>query len=250
MNITFPGQNVLVTGAAGHLGREICRAYRQSGAESILLLDQPDRREELELLAAELGNSYLFFADLTSVQEIEEAAGAIRQSKIPVDILVNNAGVNVLQKPSEVTEEMWDYVVDLNLKGAFFLTRRITNDSLMERKGNIVFISSQHGVVGNTQRAAYCSSKSGLLGLVRALTADWAPFGIRVNAVSPTYILNDANRDQLLSAAYKRSCLQHIPLKRYPEPADIAQAVLFLTSSCAAMITGHNLVVDGGYTAI
>ena len=127
-----------------------------------------------------------------------------------MDVLVNNAGVNVLQKAVEVAEDMWDYIVDLNLKGGFFLTQQIARDSLLERKGNVGFhfFSAWNG--RQPYACAYCASKSGLLGLVRALTADWSAFDVRINAVSPTYIINDGNREMLTSAEYKRKYLQHI----------------------------------------
>ena len=99
-------------------------------------------------------------------------------------------------------------------------------------------------------RAAYCTSKSALCGLVRALAADWSAFGVRVNAVSPTYIINDDNKETLMSAEFKRKLLHGIPLRRYAAPDDIANAVLFVSSSKASMITGQNIIVDGGYTAL
>ena len=256
MEISFRGKNVLITGASGYLGQALAYEYCRSEAETLLAFDAPERREELEAMAQRLRQDFsktevkTYYADLTCVQEICSAARQIREEQIGVDVLVNNAGVNVLQKAVEVTEDMWDYMADLNVKGGFFLTQQIARDSLLERKGNVVFISSQHGVVGNCMRAAYCASKSGILGLVRALVADWSAFEVRVNAVSPTYVINDGNRELLTSANYKRKYLQHIPLKRYARPEDVAEAVLFISSGCASMITGQNLVVDGGYTAV
>ena len=138
----------------------------------------------------------------------------------------------------------------MNLKGSFFLTKLIGQASLIDRKGNVVFISSQHGVVGNVMRTAYCSSKAGILGLVRALTADWSVFDVRVNAVSPTYIMHKDNEDFLMSPREKRNMLNKIPLHKYASVSDISSAVLFISSDKASMITGHNLIVDGGYTCL
>ena len=256
LEISFCGKNVLITGAAGYLGKVLASAYCRSGAKTLLLLEVPEQKEKLEMLAAQLRQTghqptvKTYYADLTCIQEVLSTTQQVKEEGIGVDVLVNNAGVNVLQKAVEVAEDMWDYIVDLNLKGGFFLTQQIARDSLLKRKGNVVFISSQHGMVGNHMRAPYCASKSGLLGLVRALTADWSAFDVRINAVSPTYIINDGNREMLTSAEYKRKYLQHIPLKRYTEPEDVASAVLFISSNCASMITGQNLVVDGGYTAV
>ena len=140
--------------------------------------------------------------------------------------------------------------MNVNLKGSFFLTKQIGNLSLINKKGNVVFVSSQHGVVGNIQRTAYCSSKTGIIGLVRALTADWSPLGVRINAVSPTYILNSDNEDYLLSPQNKRNMLSKIPLHRYALPSDVASAILFISSDMASMIAGQNIIVDGGYTCL
>ena len=210
----------------------------------------------LEAQAQELEERYptcavhVYCADLVETAQIQAAAEAICQDGFGVDVLVNIAGMNFLEKAVDVKEEVWDYLMDLNLKGSFFLTQQVAQDSLLDRGGNVIFIASQHAVVGNQMRAAYCASKSGLLGLMRVLALEWAAFGVRVNAVSPTYILNDKNRDVLRNANYKRKYLQRIPLKRYAQPEDVANAILFLSSDQASMITGHNLMVDGGYTAV
>ena len=193
---------------------------------------------------------HVYCADLVETAQIQAAAEAIRQDGFGVDVLVNIAGMNFLEKAVDVKEEVWDYLMDLNLKGSFFLTQQVAQDSLLDRGGNVIFIASQHAVVGNHMRAAYCASKSGLLGVMRVLALEWAAFGVRVNTVSPTYILNDKNRDVLRNANYKRKYLQRIPLKRYAQPEDVANAILFLSSDQASMITGHNLMVDGGYTAV
>lgn len=256
MEITFQTKTILITGAAGQLGHAVAQGYSASGAQRLLLLDKPDQRAALEAQAQELEERYptcavhVYCADLVEAAQIQAAAEAIRQDGFGVDVLVNIAGMNFLEKAVDVKEEVWDYLMDLNLKGSFFLTQQVAQDSLLDRGGNVIFIASQHAVVGNQMRAAYCASKSGLLGLMRVLALEWAAFGVRVNTVSPTYILNDKNRDVLRNANYKRKYLQRIPLKRYAQPEDVANAILFLSSDQASMITGHNLMVDGGYTAV
>lgn len=256
MEITFQTKTILITGAAGQLGHAVAQGYSASGAQRLLLLDKPEQRAALEAQAQELEERYptcavhIYCADLVETAQIQAAAEAIRQDGFGVDVLVNIAGMNFLEKAVDVKEEVWDYLMDLNLKGSFFLTQQVAQDSLLDRGGNVIFIASQHAVVGNHMRAAYCASKSGLLGLMRVLALEWAAFGVRVNTVSPTYILNDKNRDVLRNAKYKRKYLQRIPLKRYAQPEDVANAILFLSSDQASMITGHNLMVDGGYTAV
>lgn len=254
MQIYFNNKNVLISGASGHLGSVLAHSYSMCGADMLLLLDQESRRNELESLANKLRENgtevKTYYADSTVIVEIMDVVKQIKEDNIPVDILINNAGVNILQKAFEITEEMWNYIFDLNVKGGFFLTQGIARDSLIDRKGNIIFVASQHAVVGNIMRAHYCSSKSGLLGLVNALTAEWSAFDVRVNAISPTYIINEGNEEIFMSPEYKRQYLSKIPLKKYASCEDIANAAMFLTSDMAKMITGQNLVVDGGYTAV
>ena len=222
MELTFQTKTILITGAAGQLGHAVAQGYSASGAQRLLLLDKPEQRAALEAQAQELEGRYptcavhVYCADLVETEQIQSVTA----------------------------------LMDLNLKGSFFLTQQVARDSLLDRGGNVIFIASQHAVVGNHMRAAYCASKSGLLGLMRVLALEWAAFGVRVNAISPTYILNDKNRDVLNNANYKRKYLQRIPLKRYARPEDVANAILFLSSDQASMITGHNLMVDGGYTAV
>ncbi len=254
MQILFNNKNVLISGATGQLGHVLAYSYGMSGAETLLLLDQESRRDELEMLADQLRDSNIivktYYADNTELSEIKKVVKQIKDDNIPIDILINNAGVNVLEKACEITEEMWDYIFDLNVKGSFFLTQGIARDSLIDRKGAVIFIASQHSVVGNTMRAHYCASKSSLLGLVKALTAEWSAFGVRLNAVSPTYIIHKQNEDALMSPEIKRQYLNKIPLKKYASCEDIANSVLFLSSDKAGMITGQNLIVDGGYTVV
>ena len=256
MEITFQTETILITGAAGQLGHAVAQGYSASGAQRLLLLDKPEQRAALEAQAQELERRYptcavhVYCADLVETEQIQAVTAQIRQDGFGVDVLVNIAGMNFLEKAVDVEEDVWDYLMDLNLKGSFFLTQQVARDSLLDRGGNVIFIASQHAVVGNHMRAAYCASKSGLLGLMRVLALEWAAFGVRVNTISPTYILNDKNRDVLNNANYKRKYLQRIPLKRYARPEDVANAILFLSSDQASMITGHNLMVDGGYTAV
>ncbi|AGX41358.1 SDR family NAD(P)-dependent oxidoreductase [Clostridium saccharobutylicum] len=253
MEINFEGKNILVSGAAGHLGEQLVKDYCQSGAATLLLIDSPEHEKDLKKIEKEYeGRTRVktYIADFRNIEEIIKVVNQIADEGIVVDVLINNAGINIMKKANEMDEEIWDCVVDVNLKGSFFLTKEIGYKSLISQKGNVVFISSQHGVVGNVMRTAYCSSKTGILGLVRALTAEWSVYGVRVNAVSPTYILNEDNESFLMSARERRNMLNKIPLHKYAETEDVSNAIMFLSSDKASMITGHNLVVDGGYTSL
>lgn len=253
MELQFNEKTVLISGASGYLGTQLAKDYSKSNVQTLVLLDQPECKEKLEHLKEQLqgvSEIYTYTADLRNVDEIKEIVNQMEQKEIKIDILVNSAGINILKKAGEMDEKDWDWVIDVNLKGSFFLTSLVGQMSLLDRSGNVVFISSQHGVVGNIMRTAYCSSKTGILGLVRALTAEWSVFGVRVNAVSPTYIINERNKDFLMNGREVRNMLNKIPLHRYATVEDVSSAVLFLSSDHASMITGQNLVVDGGYTSV
>ena len=143
-----------------------------------------------------------------------------------------------------------DKAYGANLKGIFFLTQAIANHSLIKKRGTIVNISSQHGIVGNDSRAHYCASKAGIIGLTKALASEWAKYKVRVNCVSPTFIITEKNSSYLNSPYSRQVNLNKIPLGEYALPEDVSNGIIFLISSNARMITGHNLVIDGGYTII
>lgn len=253
MVIDFKDKNILISGAAGHLGKQLIDDYANSGVNTLLLIDLPKCKDVLEKIKnkyKEKINIKIYTGDIRNVNEIKVIAEEISKDKIGIDILINNAGINILKKTDDMDEEDWDWVLDVNLKGSFFLTKEIAHRSLISRKGNVIFISSQHGLVGNVMRSAYCSSKSALLGLARALTAEWSAYDVRVNTVSPTYIINEENEQYLMGAREKRNMLNKIPLYKYAKVNDVSSAVLFLSSDKASMITGINLLVDGGYTSI
>lgn len=175
---------------------------------------------------------------------VEQAAGRLGG----LDILVNNAGVNIPQPALEVTEEAWDTVLDTNLKGAFF-TAQAAATLMRERGGRIVNVASQNGVVAYPRRAAYCSAKAGMVNLTRLLAIEWAPHRILVNAVAPTFIETELTQVTLADPELRADILSRIPLGHLGVPDDVAAAVVFLASDEARMITGHTLLVDGGWTA-
>jgi NAD(P)-dependent dehydrogenase (short-subunit alcohol dehydrogenase family) len=141
-------------------------------------------------------------------------------------------------------------VQDVNLKGLFFLSQRVARRMKGSGGGRIVNIASQNGVIGYYKRAAYCSSKAGVVNLTRVLALEWAEHGINVNAVGPTFILTPLTQSTFDDPQMRQDLLGRIPLGRVGQPEDVVGAVVFLASPAAAMVTGHTLMVDGGWTAI
>ena len=148
-----------------------------------------------------------------------------------------------------MTETDWDFILDTNLKGCFFCAQAVGRRMLERRSGAIVNLASQYGVVGYQRRAAYASSKGGLVNLTRTLAVEWAAQGVRVNAVGPTFVMTPLVQKEMADPARRDDALSRVPLGRFADPEDVAYAVLYLASPAARMVTGHILLVDGGYTA-
>jgi len=187
--------------------------------------------------------------DVTKVKSFTSVIINIEEAGDEITTFIYAAGLNIITPALNVTEEIWDRVNNVNLKGFFFCAKDIINHMLLHKlQGNIVAISSQHGVVANINRAPYCASKAGLINLVKELALEFAEYGITVNAVSPSFILSKKNSDFLLSSKAKREFLNKIPQGRYVTPKNVAKAISFLIDKDTEGITGHNLLVDGGWT--
>ena len=251
------GSVALVTGTGSGLGQATAYALAGAGAR-LVITELPDRLDRAEATASAIRQQYggeatvvpLDVTDLESVAACADAAAGAYTGRI--DVLVNNAGLNVPQMAFDVTEEAWDKVLDVNLKGLFFMAqaagRRMRDQQ--PQGGSIVNIASQMGLVGYVQRAAYCSSKAGVVNLTRVLAFEWAEFNIRVNSVCPTFVETPLTRPMFDDPEFKADVYRRIPLGRLATPEDVAHAVVYLAGPGASMVTGHALVVDGGWTAV
>lgn len=239
----------LIVGSTSEIAIEFIKSNVEKNKKYILT-DLEEKCEELSKRIEELKvESYIFPLDVTNISEIENLFFNISENKMIISEVIYVAGINYLLDAINMTEEIWDKVLSVNLKGCFFVMKEAAKNMIVnDIKGSMVNISSQHGVVGNEQRAAYCASKAGIINLNKALAIEWAQYNIRVNSVSPTFILYDKNRDLLMSEKFKRNFLKNIPLRSYCNSRDVANAIRFLLSEENQMITGHNLVVDGGWT--
>ncbi len=246
-------QVVLVTGAGSGIGRAIAIAVAEVGAD-VAVCEVPQKMGALEEVCEAIEGldqrALPLALQLPDLESIEAAVSRVIDTYGRVDILVNNAGVNIPRDALEVTEADWDKVLDVNLKGLFFMSQCVARSMIETGGGKIVNIASQNGVVGYYKRAAYCSSKAGVVNLTRVLAVEWAPYQITVNAVGPTFILTPLTQSTFDNAELREDLLSRIPLGRVGQPEDVVGAVVFLASPAADLITGHTLLVDGGWTAL
>ncbi|MFE4836306.1 SDR family NAD(P)-dependent oxidoreductase [Arthrobacter sp. NPDC056691] len=244
-NFRLDGKKALVTGAARGLGKAIADGLAESGAT----VYGTSRDTETARQISERYGTPALPVDITETTTIRQFTDSLLQESGGIDLLVNNAGVNVPKPALELTADDWDTVFDTNLKGSFFLTTAIARHWVDRgTPGAIVNVASQAGIVGIEERAAYGSSKAGLIHLTKILALEWAAAGIRVNAVAPTFVRTELTASTLSRPDWAAELLSRIPIGRFGEPEDIAGAVAFLLSDAASMITGHTLAIDGGYT--
>jgi 2-deoxy-D-gluconate 3-dehydrogenase len=253
-SLRVDGKIALVTGTGSGLGRAMAVGLAQAGAD-LALTELPDRLAAAEETAREIekeGRKALVVPlDVTRLPMIGEMADAVAARFGRIDILVNNAGINVPKLAVDVTEQDWDRVLDVDLKGVFFTAQAVAKRSMIPRGGGkIINIASQMGVVGYRYRAAYCSAKAGVVNLSRVLAFEWAPHQITVNSVAPTFVETPLTRPMFEDKAFKDDVLGRIPLGRLGTPEDIVGGVVYLASPAADLVTGHCLLVDGGWTAV
>ncbi len=186
--------------------------------------------------------------DLADLGTVRAAVARARSEFGRIDVLINNVGIGPENLAEKVTEEDFDYTVNINLKGTFFTTQAVARIMIAQKAGRIINISSQAGTVVLKGEAIYCMTKAAINHLTRCLAAEWAPHNITVNSVSPTFIWTDGTRPALADPKFHADVLSHIPLGRIGDPVDVAGAVVFLASPAASLITGANLLVDGGWS--
>ena len=245
VNFRLDGHRVLVTGAGRGLGRAIADGLAELGATVY-------GTSRDAATAQQIGKRYgtpSLSVDMSEPDSILELVDKLQSHNPGIDMLVNNAGVNIPRPAIEVSSQEWDTVFDTNLKGTFFLSTALAK-SWMETSsvGSIVNITSQAGIVGIEERAAYGASKAGLIHLTKILALEWAPNRIRVNAVAPTFMRTEMTESTLSRPEWAVELLSRIPIGRFGEPEDVVGAVAFLLSEAASLITGHNITIDGGYT--
>ena len=245
MNMTsLEGKTAVVTGGSRGIGRAITEAFLRAGADVVVNYNKTPV-DELKALAAELGRQLVDVqADVSQTADcerlIEAALGAFKK----IDVLVNNAGITRDTLLMRMDEAAWDAVIATNLKSVFSCCRAAVKPMIRARAGSIINISSVSGIMGNAGQCNYAASKAGVIGFSKSLAREVAARGVRVNVVAPGFITSDMTDS--LDEKIREKVLQEIPLGRFGQPADIANAVLFLASDLGGFMTGTTMVVDGG----
>ncbi len=246
------GRVALITGGSRGLGLQIAEALGEMCAKVVITARKQPELDEASVHLRGLGSDVTAIAnDLQDTHSAKPLVEQVLAKHARLDILVNNAGI-ALRRPSvELTRQDWQAVVDVNLTGVFLCARAAARHMLAARRGAIVNVSSIMGLSGGGlyPNISYQSTKGALVNLTRALAVEWAPSGVRVNAVAPTWVRTDLTRGLMDDPALVARMLDMTPLHRLAEPEDVAAAIVFLASDGAAMITGHTLPVDGGYLA-
>jgi len=250
MDIRLDDKVAMVTGAASGIGLACAEELAASGAKVALVDKNPETLPGATRKVQARGVAKGYRQDVTVIPALAPLVSQIRQELGEIDILVCSAGINIPQLAHEVTEESWHAINDVNAKGLFFCNQAVAVQSMIPRKrGSIINIASQMGLVGGIKRAAYCASKGAVVQLTKACAVDWAPYNIRINAVAPTFVATPLSKVMLEDPEFNKYVMDNILYHRLATLDDIAAAVCFLASDKTDMITGTVLPVDGGWTA-
>lgn len=235
----------LVTGGGRGIGKAIALALAKEGADIVACDINLENLKEVAAEVEKMGRKILILkADVSKVSEVEEMVKKALDKFTKIDILVNNAGITRDNLIVRMSEEEWDQVLDINLKGAFNCLKAVARPMMKQRSGRIINIASVVGMMGNPGQANYAASKAGIIGLTKSAAKELASRGINVNAIAPGFIktaMTEALDDEI-----KERLTSQIPLKRLGEVKDVANLVVFLASNDASYITGEVIKVDGG----
>lgn len=252
MNDLFSLQDkvALVTGAAQGIGREISLGFARYGAHIAAVDINEERLKTLSREVESLGRKCLpLVVDLARKEQIDEMVERTVTGLGRIDILANIAGVNVHKPAEEMTEQDWDFVLDINLKALFFCCQAVGKVMLSQGSGRIINMSSSFGMVGFGGRTAYAASKAAVSNLTKTLALEWSAKGINVNAIAPGPVWTEARHELFSNPEFYANLIKKVPINRTAKPTEIVGPAIFLASEASTFVTGETLLVDGGWCA-
>lgn len=244
------GRVALVTGGSQGLGLHLAKGLSQAGANIVVVsrrLDACQKAAE-EIAAVSKRKTWAFSADVTCADQVQTLFTSVQRDVGPIDILLNSAGLNKRGGIESLSVEVWDEVVDANLKGPFLMAKAFGPGMADRGWGRIVHFGSILSTIGIAGRTPYASSKAGLLGLTRVLALEWAAKGVTVNAICPGPFATEMNRPLLNDPVQYANFVSKIPMARWGELDELTGGVLFLSSPASSFMTGSTLTIDGGWT--
>ena len=239
-------KTVLVTGGSRGIGKEIALKFAKQGYDVIInyVSDKTDTEELKKELEANGGKALIVKADVTNPEQIENLVKTAIETFGKIDVLVNNAGITKDNLLMRMSEEEFDKVIEVNLKGTYLMTKAVTKYMMKKRQGSIINLSSVVGVTGNAGQCNYSASKAGIIGFTKSVAKELASRNIRANAIAPGFIATDMT--DVLSDEIKETIQNQIPLKRMGNAKEVAELAYFLGSEQSSYITGQVIHVDGG----
>jgi NAD(P)-dependent dehydrogenase (short-subunit alcohol dehydrogenase family) len=250
-SFSLAGRTALVTGAARGLGRAISLALAQTGADVALGLRDKASDGGLVAEIEKIGRKALpLQMDVMDLQQSYAAADEAVAAFGHLDILVNNAGGGTEGSIEDFPEEEFDWTVDFVVKSTFFISQHVGRHMIARKSGAIINMGSQAGAIALPGEAIYCLSKAAVSHMTKCFAVEWGKHNVRVNCVAPTFFRTDGTAEALSNPEFRADVMERIAgLHRIGEPHEVAGAVAFLASDAAGMITGHTLLIDGGWTA-
>ncbi|GAA5057250.1 2-deoxy-D-gluconate 3-dehydrogenase [Thermocatellispora tengchongensis] len=245
---SLDGKTALVTGAGRGIGRALALGLARAGAD-LVLLGRPHSQKATAATVSALGRRVrVVDLDLSDPAQVRATAARLATEE-HVDVLVNNAGIIDRRRAAEIRPADWSHVLDVNLNSLFFLTQQLAGPMVSRGSGKVINVASLMSFQGGLNVASYAATKHAIAGLTRALSNEWAGHGVQVNAIAPGYIVTDNTQPLREDPNRLHAITDRIPAGRWGEPDDLVGAAVFLASGASAYVTGHVLVVDGGWTA-
>jgi len=240
----------IITGAGSGIGQGVALAFIKEGAKVVVAdWSEEGGQETVEQINKINGEAVFIKTDVSKTTDIDKMVKTCLDKFGRVDILVNNAGIVKFGSLHETTEEDWDAVLNVNLKGVFLGSKRVLPEMLKQGRGKIINTASIAGLVGFENVGAYCASKGGIIALTREMALEYAKHKINVNCIAPGIIQTAMTKDMLADPAQKQFFASSTPYPRMGEPEDIAQAAVYLATGESDFVNGHVLVVDGGWVS-